>query len=190
MPQTELQLRRATPADVRILLPLIQSAYRGEESRKGWTTEADLVAVDRIDEAGLMAKITDPDGVILLATDVSGILVVCCELLKRDNGLGYFGLFAVDPQRQGAGLGKHILQMAENYARETLGVKRLEMMVIGIRTELIAWYIRRGYTMTEEKRPFPYEHLVNNQAGATRNDLYFIVLVKDMLAGTGMTSVV
>jgi hypothetical protein len=78
--------------------------------------------------------------------------------------------------------------MAEIYARETLGVKKLEMMVIGIRTELIAWYIRRGYTMTGEKRPFPYNHLVNEQAGATRDDLYFEVLEKDVSAGTGVAA--
>jgi GNAT superfamily N-acetyltransferase len=189
MSQINFQLRCATPSDIGILLPLIRSAYRGEESRKGWTTEADLVADDRIDEAGLLAKITDPNGVILLATDDSGAPVVCCELLKRDSGLGYFGLFAVDPQRQGAGLGKHILQMAESYARETMGVKKLEMMVIGLRTELIAFYLRRGYTITGEKRPFPYEHLVNDQPGATRDDLYFEVLVKDVLAGTVVTAV-
>jgi GNAT superfamily N-acetyltransferase len=181
MSQTKLQLRPATPNDVGILLPLIRSAYRGEESRKGWTTEADLVSDDRIGEDGLLAKITDPKGVILLATDDSGIPVVCCELLKRDSGLGYFGLFAVDPERQGAGLGRQILQMAESYAAETLGVQKLEMTVIGLRTELIAWYIRRGYTITGEKRPFPYQHLVNNKPGETRNDLYFEVLEKDVL---------
>jgi len=189
MSQIKIQLRRATPADVGILLPLIRSAYRGEESRKGWTTEADLVADDRIDEVGLLTKISDPNGVILLATDAFGTVVVCCELLKRDSGLGYFGLFAVDPQRQGAGLGKQILQMAESYARETLGVKKLEMMVIGARTELIAWYIRRGYTTTGERRPFPYEHLVNDKAGATRDDLHFEVLVKDVSALTSVTAV-
>jgi ribosomal protein S18 acetylase RimI-like enzyme len=189
MSQINLQLRRATPADVAILLPLIRSAYRGEESRKGWTTEADLVADDRIDEVGLLAKIIDPNGVILLATDDSGALVVCCELLKRDSGVGYFGLFAVDPERQGAGLGKYILQIAENYARETLGMKKLEMVVIGTRAELIAWYIRRGYTITGEKRPFPYEHLVNDRAGATRDDLYFEVLVKDLPAGMDLIAV-
>jgi GNAT superfamily N-acetyltransferase len=189
MAQIKSQLHRATPADIGILLPLIRSAYRGEESRKGWTTEADIVGDDRIDEAGLLAKITDPNGVILLATDVSGVPVACCELLKRDNGLGYFGLFAVDPQHQGAGLGKYILQMAESYAHEILGVNKLEMTVIGLRAELIAWYIRRGYTVTGEKRPFPYEQLVNDQAGATRADLYFEVLVKEMLAGKAVAAV-
>ncbi|KAF2664060.1 putative acetyltransferase [Microthyrium microscopicum] len=182
MSQVNLTTRIATPDDVKILLSLIRSAYRGEESRKGWTTEADLVADDRIDEAGVLAKITASNGIILLATTDSGALIACCELIKRDSDLGYFGLFAVDPNQQGGGLGRRMLQMAENYARETLDVKKLEMTVIGVRVELISWYVRRGYTVTGEQRPFPYEHLVNDQVGKTRNDLYFDVLVKDMIA--------
>ncbi|MCJ1250559.1 hypothetical protein MMC30_007787 [Trapelia coarctata] len=184
-----LNVRTATPADVGSLLALIGSAYRGEESRKGWTTEADLLTGDRIDEAGLLAKIAEPNGAMLLATDASGALVACCELLRRDDAIGYFGLFAVEPRRQGGGLGKQILQVAESYARETLGVKRLEMQVIWTRAELIAWYLRRGYAGTGEKRPFPYEQLVSG-AAALRDDLYFAILEKDLVASKEVVSVV
>ena len=188
MSQIKLQFRPATPADINILLPLIRSAYRGEQSHKGWTTEADLVADDRIDESGLLAKIVTPNGVVLLGTDTSGTLLACCELLKLDGGLGYFGLFAVDPLHQNGGLGKQFLLFAESYARETLGLTRMEMSVIWMRAELIAWYTRRGYTRTGEKRPFPYEHLVNAKAEALRDDLYFEILEKDLLAGTTITA--
>ena len=184
MTRTNLNIRTATPADVGPILSLIGSAYRGEESRKGWTTEADILAGDRIDAAGLLAKIAEPNYVMLLATDEasSGALVACCELqLRRDDGIGYFGLFAVDPRRQGGGLGTQVLQIAESYARERLGMRRLEMQVLWMRKELIAWYARRGYQATGEKRRFPHEQLVSG-AKALRDDLWFEVLEKDLVA--------
>ena len=188
MSATSLHVRPATPADVGIeLLSLIFSAYRGQG---GWTTEAHLLTGHRIDEAGLLAKIAAPDGVILLGTadDDSGALVACCDLRRRDDGIGHFGLFAVDPRRQGGGLGKRVLRIAERYARETLGVKRLEMQVIWTRAELIAWYLRRGYAGTGEKRPFPYE-LLGHGAAALRDDLYFEILEKDLVADKEVVSV-
>ncbi|KAI9150355.1 hypothetical protein HJFPF1_10121 [Paramyrothecium foliicola] len=173
-----LTFREAVPADVAVILPLIRSAYRGESSREGWTTEADLVADDRIDEEGLLAKINEPYGIVLLAFDQANTLVACCEVLKRDEELGYFGLFAVNPKLQRGGIGKQVLAAAEAYAKNTFGVAKLEMSVIWTRDELIEWYIRRGYQKTPDKRPFPYEHLVNGKA--LRDDLYFSVLVKTL----------
>jgi len=194
MSQTTLTIRTATPADIGPLLSLISSAYRGDQSRLGWTTEADLLTGDRIDSAGLLAKISDPDGVMLLAaapttdSDPSAPAspVACCELQvrRRNDGtkIGYFGLFAVDPRHQGSGLGRQVLQIAEGYARDTLGLDRLEMSVIFTRAELIAWYMRRGYARTGERRPFPYEQLVSG-AVALRNDLYFEILEKSLAVG-------
>ncbi|CAI6099660.1 unnamed protein product [Clonostachys chloroleuca] len=174
-----LTFRKALPADVPSILKLVRSAYRGESSRTGWTTEADLVADERIDEAGVLRKIAEPNGVILLAHDEAGALASCCEVLKRDDGdLAYFGLFAVDPLRQAGGIGRQVLARAEEHAREVFGVKRLEMWVIWTREELIEWYVRRGYTKTEETVPFPYKELVNGEA--LRDDLHFRVLVKDL----------
>jgi GNAT superfamily N-acetyltransferase len=187
MSQTQLDIRSATPADAGTLVRLIASAYRGEESRKGWTTEADLVADPRIDEAGLLAKISDPSIVILLAKDTSGTLVACCELLKQEDGVGNFGLFAVDPKRQGGGLGKSVLQAAETYAHKTLGLDWLEMWVIWTRAELISWYIRRGYAQTDRQEPFPYEELPSGKA--LRDDLYFIVMEKALSAQPSLIAV-
>ena len=184
MTRTNLNIRTAAPTDVKPLLSLIASAYRGDESRKGWTTEADILTGDRIDAAGLLAKISEPNYVMLLATDdaSSGALIACCELqLTREDGIAYFGLFAVDPRRQSGGLGTRMLQIAESYARERLGMRRLEMQVLGMRGDLIAWYARRGYKATGEKRGFPYEQLVSG-AKALRDDLWFEVLEKDLIA--------
>ncbi|EON95976.1 putative acetyltransferase protein [Phaeoacremonium minimum UCRPA7] len=173
---TQLTFRKAAPSDVPLLLPLIKSAYRGDASRAGWTSEADLVADDRIDEAGLLVKINAPQGAVLLAHDCAGNLAACCELLKKNSETAHFGLFAVDPARQAGGIGRQVLERAELYARDAWGVSRLEMSVIWTREELIAWYIRRGFERTGKKAPFPYAHLVNGSA--LRDDLYFDVLAK------------
>lgn len=195
MSTSPLTFRKATPADVPALLALVKSAYRGEDSRQGWTTEADLVADERIDEAGLLTKITAPGGAVLLATTTTTTtntaapgpgaaetLLACCEVLRHPapSDLSYFGLFAVSPRLQNGGIGRKMLAEAERFAREQMGAARMEMTVVWLREELIAWYVRRGYVVVEgEKRPFPYESLVNGKA--LRDDLYFIVLRKDLV---------
>lgn len=191
MSTSPFTFRKATPADVPALLALVKSAYRGEDSRQGWTTEADLVADERIDEAGLLAKITAPGGAVLLATTTNGApgpdaaaetLLACCEVLRHSapSDLSYFGLFAVSPRLQNGGIGRKMLAEAERLAREEMGAARMEMTVVWLREELISWYVRRGYVVVEgEKRPFPYESLVNGKA--LRHDLYFLVLRKDLV---------
>ena len=184
MAQNTLQFRVATPDDAAPLQAFVKSAYRGDTSRQGWTTEADLVADDRINVDGIIAKINTPDSAILIATDGdgenAGVLVACCEVLKRSSDLAYFGMFAVDPLRQGRGLGRQVLAHAEEYCRRTWGVRKVEMSVIWTREELILWYMRRGYQRTGESRPFPYGELVNGVA--LRDDLYFDILEKELHA--------
>ncbi|KAG6033341.1 hypothetical protein E4U41_006933 [Claviceps citrina] len=187
-PTTRITCRKAVPADAPAVQALVKSAYRGESSRAGWTTEADLVADERIDEAGVAAKIQGP-GLVLVAhaaaaaaadddDDAPGALVGCCEVEARPGGIGYFGLFAVDPRRQARGVGKTILAQAEKTAREELGVRTMELSVIWTRDELIAWYLRRGYVKTDRTAPFPYAQLYNGPA--LRDDLYFVILEKTL----------
>ncbi|KAI3552781.1 acetyltransferase [Colletotrichum abscissum] len=188
-PQTPLSFRPATPSDVPTLLPLIRSAYRGEFSRKGWTTEADLVADQRIDERGLLAKIIEPEGAVLIVTDDSADDAVtekpttplaCCEIVRsqQDPRVAYFGLFAVSPERQAGGVGRRVLEFAEGHAKREWGVARMEMCVLWMRGELIAWYERRGYVKTGERREFPYKEMVGGVA--LRDDLWFEVLEKGL----------
>ncbi|PTB62003.1 acyl-CoA N-acyltransferase [Trichoderma citrinoviride] len=178
MAPISLSIRKATPADLTPVLALVRSAYRGETSLRGWTTEADILDDQRIDEAGLLKKINEPFGAVLVAQDdeAGGEIVACCELLKQSDTLGYFGLFAVNPLRQAGGIGKFVLAAAEAYAKDTWGLRELEMSIIWTRAELIAWYGRRGYVLTEKKKPFPYAELVGGKA--LRDDLYFRVMVK------------
>ena len=181
MPQLKLTFSKATPSDLTRVGRLVESAYRGDSSRAGWTTEADLLIGDRIDAAELLTKITEPHGAVILVHDETNSdndLLACFELLQNNDVdlTGYFGLFAVDPQRQGGGIGRAVLAEAERYAREEWGLKRLEMRVIWIRGELIDWYVRRGWTKTETTSKFPYEVLDGERRKATRDDLHFVHL--------------
>jgi GNAT superfamily N-acetyltransferase len=153
---------------------LIESAYRGEASRAGWTTEADLVEGARTSVDELRSILEAPGNVFLMAYDASA-LVACCHLQRRGDSM-YFGMFAVDPARQARGTGIVVLSEAERIAREDWGVPRLVMQVIEVRDELIAWYERHGYRRTGETIPFPYDAAMRR--GPLVPELRFAVLEK------------
>jgi N-acetylglutamate synthase-like GNAT family acetyltransferase len=146
-------IRRAVPADAPALHALIQSAYRGESARSGWTHEADLIAGERIPLDEIAAIIADPRQGFLVA-DAGDALVACVLVADKGERLAFFGLLAVSPRRQAGGLGKQLVAAAERQARG-FGADRMEMTVIAGRDELIAWYERRGYALTDETRPLP-----------------------------------
>ncbi|MEU9076375.1 GNAT family N-acetyltransferase [Kitasatospora sp. NPDC004745] len=146
--------RTATLADVPALVELVESAYRGDASRAGWTTEADLLEGQRTDADGVAEVIGHADGVLLLA-ERDGELVACCQLEHRGDR-AYFGMFSVRPGLQGGGIGRAVLAEAERLAGEEWGVDELEMSVIEQRADLIAWYERRGFRRTGVFTPFPY----------------------------------
>jgi ribosomal protein S18 acetylase RimI-like enzyme len=174
---TGLTFRDAADADVDELVALIESAYRGESSRAGWTTEADILQGQRTDPEGVREVVQAP-GSRLLTVERDGRIVACCQLEHR-GAHAYFGMFAVSPALQGAGLGKTVLAEAERQARETWGVAELHMTVISVREELIAWYERRGYRRTGRMTPFPYG---DERFGVPlRDDLRFELLVKPLV---------
>ncbi|MGW2911177.1 GNAT family N-acetyltransferase [Streptomyces asoensis] len=169
--------RDAADTDVDALVALIESAYRGDSSRAGWTTEADILHGQRTDPDGVLAVIEAPES-RLLTVERDGRIVACCQLEHR--GLyAYFGMFAVSPLVQGEGLGKTVMAEAERQARETWGVVEMHMTVISVREELIAWYERRGYRRTGRRTPFPYG---DERFGIPqRDDLEFELLVKELI---------
>ncbi|MBO1330209.1 GNAT family N-acetyltransferase [Streptomyces sp. VRA16 Mangrove soil] len=172
-----LTFRDAVPEDVDALVALIESAYRGDSSRAGWTTEADILQGQRTDPDGVLTVIKDPDS-RLLTVERDGTIVACCQLEHRGEA-AYFGMFAVSPALQGAGLGKQIIAEAERRVREVWGVRAMQMTVISVREELIAWYERRGYRRTGEMSPFPYG---DERFGVPqRDDLQFELLVKPLV---------
>lgn len=169
-----LTFRDAGPADVPEIVALVESAYRGETSRTGWTTEADILEGQRTDPDGVRDVIESVGSRMLLA-ERDGTLIACCQLEHRGDA-GYFGMFAVRPGQQGGGLGKVVIAEAERIARDEFGVARMEMTVISVRAELIAFYERRGYRRTGDLSPFPYG---DERFGLPqRDDLAFEKLVK------------
>ena len=182
---TDLQFRPATAADVEAIVALVESAYRGDASREGWTTEADFLDGRRTGADDVTACLARPRSVILLAeraapgSDGSGILG-CAHVAEEDGG-GYFGMFSVRPALQGAGVGKRLLAEAERLVFETWRLPVMRMTVIDIRDELIAFYERRGYRRTGIKKPFPYG---DARFGLPkRDDLRFEVLEKSAATG-------
>jgi GNAT superfamily N-acetyltransferase len=183
-PTDQSDIRVARPADAVRIVPLIESAYRGDSSRMGWTTEADLLDGQRTDEADVLATISNEGSRMLLAEDGEELLA-CCTV--RDRGThAYFGMFAVSPKAQGGGLGKRMLAVAEQVARDELGLPAIQMTVIRQRADLIAWYVRRGYAQTGQMQPFPYGDLRFGKP--RRDDLEFEVLVKDLTSRESLTS--
>ncbi|QYE35833.1 GNAT family N-acetyltransferase [Polymorphobacter sp. PAMC 29334] len=154
---TTLSIRPATAADLPDLHALIERSYRGEASRKGWANEADLLTQPRTDRATLAAIISDPAQTILVGED-AGIIRACVQVTIKGGGLAYIGLLAVDPDLQAGGFGRTMLTAAENAATER-GATRFEMTVVSVRDTLIAYYERRGYSVTSEVRPFPEDLL-------------------------------
>ena len=166
----------ANHADIPALVALVTSAYRGDVSRQGWTTEADLLDGQRIDPDVLARDIGRARSRILVA-ERGGEMLACAHVAEED-GAGYFGMFSVRPDLQGGGVGKAMLAEAERIAREEWQLPTMRMTVIDIRDELIAFYGRRGYARTGIKKPFPYGD--ERYGIPKRKDLRFEILEKPL----------
>jgi ribosomal protein S18 acetylase RimI-like enzyme len=172
---SDLSFRVATLADAATVVALINSAYRGDSSRAGWTTEADLLEGARTDANEVSRLIKTEDSRMLLCLRDQEILG-SVHLQKTSNGI-YLGMFVVKPTLQGAGIGKQFMAAAEAYAKKAWNATRMWMTVITLRTELIAFYERRGYQRSGEVKAFPTE--IGASAPLVSN-LQLEVLVKDL----------
>lgn len=146
-----MQIQRAVIDDVPELNRLVNSAYRGESSKQGWTTEADLLDGARSDEALLTEAVVNPQTIFLKYVE-NGAILGCVRLDLHGQKL-YLGMLTVSPTLQGKGIGKELLKAAEQEALR-LGCTAIYMSVISVRAELIAWYERHGYVRTGERKPF------------------------------------
>ena len=174
---TEITIRDAVPADIPVLHALIESAYRGEASRAGWTTEADLLDGQRTDPDDLASILDDPEQALLTAWRDSA-LVGCVLIADRGEGTGYFGMLSISPTLQGAGLGRRMVEAAHAALAARFGARQVRISVLPQRETLIAWYERLGYRRTGETLPFPYG---NPRFGLPlRDDLYFIVMQRPL----------
>jgi ribosomal protein S18 acetylase RimI-like enzyme len=174
----DLTFRAADAGDIDNLAAIIQAAYRGDEGRLGWTTEADLLEGQRTDAGELGDVIGDARRRMLVA-ERDGIAVGCCQVQCDQDGTAYLSMLAVRPGLQDAGVGRAIVTYAEGIAVEECEAERMRMTVLQPRPELISWYERLGYRRTGETEPFPYDHI---RWGIPRiPDLAFIVLVKALV---------
>jgi predicted N-acetyltransferase YhbS len=178
----DISFRAAVAEDIPKLHALVESAYRGESARRGWTHEADLLDGQRSDTDALSLTLADGANRILLA--IRGDEVVgCVTVTDKSEGLAYLGMLSVAPHLQAAGLGRQLITRAECVARDEFGSDNMEMTVIAQRTDLVAYYERRGYRQTGEGRPFPHD---DPRVGLpTRRDLSFVVMARSLLQGSG-----
>jgi len=151
---SQLSFRRAQPSDIAAIVALVNSAYRGESSRAGWTTEADLLDGQRTDAAEIAQLVGKDDSMILLCLQGNEI-IGSVHLEKVNADIAYMGMLVVRPVLQGQGLGKRFIREAELAVRTEWGTARMQIQVIMLRHELIAYYERLGYRRTGEIRPFP-----------------------------------
>ncbi|MBH8558533.1 GNAT family N-acetyltransferase [Hymenobacter negativus] len=165
-------LATATPADAARLTQFVNAAYRGDTARQGWTTEADLLDGQRIDKEGMLEMLARPGTAILLCQDESGELLGSFHA-QATGDLLYLSMLAVNPTGQAQGVGKFLLNAAEGYGRQH-GCTTSRMTVISVRTELIAYYERRGYRLTGATEPFP----TDPRFGIPKQPLVLLVLEK------------
>jgi ribosomal protein S18 acetylase RimI-like enzyme len=172
-----IAFRTAGSDDIPVLHELVQSAYRGDVSRAGWTTEADLLGGQRTDPEAMASIITGEASRMIVAEE-DGVVVGCCQLEARGDGAAYLGMLAVRPPLQAQGVGRRIVAEGERVARAEWGATQVQMTVIRQRAELIAWYERLGYARTGATAPFPYG---DERFGLPKvDDLEFVVLVKTL----------
>src|SRR5829696_8232435 len=169
-----MNIRQAKKEDLPALNTLVNSAYRGDSSRKGWTTEADLLDGIRTSESSLEEMVNKENAVILLAEENG--LKGCVYLEQQETDL-YLGMLTVTPELQNKGPGSTLMQAAEERAKQ-LGCTKIKMTVITSRHELIAYYNRKGFNDTGTRQPFPNDP----KFGIPKQPLQFMVMEKNILS--------
>ncbi|MFA6051425.1 MAG: GNAT family N-acetyltransferase [Methylobacter sp.] len=146
-------LSKAEKQDAGQIAALVNAAYRGEPSKQGWTTEANLLAGLRTDTEEILRLISSDDSMFLLCRAEAKL--IGSVHLQRQGEQVCLGMLAVSPPIQGRGVGKQLLEAAEQAAQETWSVNKSVMTVISCRNELLAFYERRGYRRTGVSKAFP-----------------------------------
>jgi ribosomal protein S18 acetylase RimI-like enzyme len=169
-------IKPAILTDIIAIKNLLNNAYRGEASKRGWTSEAHFITGStRTNDTNLLQIMQQPGSIFLKYTNAEQQIIACVNLQQHGNKI-YLGMFSVLPALQAGGIGKKILQAAEEYAKYLQCVS-IYMSVISVRTELIDWYKRHGYADTGERKPFIEDEI----SGKHLQPLEFIVLEKFIL---------
>jgi GNAT superfamily N-acetyltransferase len=165
----------AKQSDLKALYNLVNDAYRGENSKLGWTTEAHLLDGLRIDEETLLGYFTDPKVTLLKYIDEESGAIIGSVYLENQSPKLYLGMFSVSPLMHARGIGRCLLIAAEDFAPK-INCTTLKITVISTRTELIDWYKRRGFMPTGEIIPFHEDE----KFGIAKNKIELIVMEKQL----------
>jgi len=169
------KITKADRQDIDSIVGLLNLTYRSKDSFRGWTSEADLIeGAVRTDVSIITDLLNDPNSVFLKYSDPDGTLTGCIHLRKNGQAL-YLGMLSVIPEKQGAGIGKRLLQAAEKHAND-VDCKSIYMQVLSHRPELTGWYLRHGYRPTGERKPFN----VDKKYGVPVKPLEFFILEKQL----------
>lgn len=168
-----VELTSAAEAEYSDIITMTNRAFREPAGQAGWKVET-LVDGQRIDESLLRDDMATP-GARLLIWREGGEHMGHVRLDEGPDDAWYLAMLTVRPDRQDGGLGRTLLAAAEDFARAR-GGRRMRMTVVHQRSELIAWYVRRGYVVTGETKPFPYGD--DRFGRPTQDGLFFDVLEK------------
>ena len=168
----------AVEADYPAIIELANLAYRGTGPSASWNIE-DFIEGQRLNDSLLREDLAAKPNAHLLTyrDDPNGPLLGTVLLDPQADGTWYLGLLTIHPDLQKRQLGRTLLAAAEDFAKQR-GARRIEMVVVNVRDILIAWYQRRGYTVTAETKPFPYGD--DRFGRPLRDDLHFVVLEKNI----------
>jgi len=170
-----MRIFQASSKDLSRICHLVNLAYRGNEARKGWTFESDLIQGEkRTDEEDLNALFADPKAMFLLAEADDGVLHGLVFLRSEVDAL-YLGMLSVLPDLQGRGIGKSLMAAAKDHAKEQ-GLSRIRIQVVHLRAELIRWYEKLGFVFTGKSAPFA----VPPAFGIPRQSLHFLEMVWEL----------
>lgn len=145
--------RTANKPDAEAIAQLVNKSYRPETGAAGWTHESDLVFGNRTSVGQVEEVILKSDSVILVG--IKGSEIAACVHIEKDGSYSHIGMLAVNPKLQGAGAGKQMLAHAEKYATESFGSEKFIINVVSSRSELIAFYLRRGYRKAGTVQDYP-----------------------------------
>lgn len=164
-----MKVSRAILSDLPNICILVNNAYRGEEAKKGWTFESDFIEGDkRTDEKDLFLLFSNEKAIFLIAKNDKEVITGSVYLEVKNKNL-YLGMLSVEPTLQGNGIGKLLVSNAIQYG-QSLGLKKIQIQVIHLRQELILWYEKLGFIISDKILPFE----VPLEFGKPKVPLHFI----------------
>lgn len=174
-----MRLKPAAEADYGEIIDLVNLAFRGTGQSASWNIEAGIIAGQRLTESLLREDLAkNPKAQLLIHRDEEeGSLLGTVWLTPEHEGTWYLGLLTIRPALQNQQMGRTLLAASEQFAKER-GARCIRMTVVNLRAALIEWYLRRGYTLTGETKPYPYGD--DRFGRPLRDDLHFVILQKDL----------